>query len=174
MKRTTAISAVALIAILGSSVAGFAAGDRDGDKSKRMGKGGHHERMAGKMDRRGPMMPDFATLDADGDGKVTEAEIAAHKAAQFAEVDTDGNGTVSAEELAAHLEAKAEKRKADRMAKMIERMDADGDGELSADEMAGTVKKTPFERLDTDGDGALSEEEMKAGGERGRGGRGDK
>jgi hypothetical protein len=173
MKRTSAISALALVAILGSSVAGFASDGKGHAKGDRMGKGGQHERMAGKMHQRGAMMPDFATLDADGDGKVTEAEIEAHKAALFAEIDTDGNGTVSAAELVAHKEAKADERKAGRSEKMIERMDADKDGELSMDEMTGAVKKSPFERLDTNGDGALSEDEMKAAGDRGRG-RGDK
>lgn len=166
MKRTSVISAVALIAVLGSSAAGFASDTKD--ENKGMKKHGQHERMAG-----GEMRPDFATLDADGDGQVTQAEMDAFKAARFAELDADGSGTVSAEEMAAHHDAKQEERKAKRAAKrtegMISKMDTDGDGELSLEEMSGEKHKTPFERMDKNGDGALSEDEMNAVGPRGHG-----
>jgi Ca2+-binding EF-hand superfamily protein len=168
MKRTTLVSAVALIAVLGTATAGFAHGEKGQGRGDNMGKGGQHERMGG-MGSRGAMMPDFATLDADGDGKVTQAEMDAYKAAKFAEIDTDGSGTVSAAEFAAQHEAASDERKAKFIATMIERMDADGDGELSADEMSGAKRKSPFERMDTDGDGTLSEDEMNAIGDRGHG-----
>ncbi|MFT6526479.1 MAG: Ca2+-binding EF-hand superfamily protein [Celeribacter sp.] len=161
MTRTSLISAVALIAVLGSATASFAYGDKG-------------------MGPRGGMMPDFATLDADGDGQVTQAELDAQKAARFAEIDADGDGSVTAEELAAYKDAKDMTVRTERFEMMISRMDVDGDGALSADEMSGAVKKTPLERLDTDGDGSISEEEFAAaasargdrGGDRGERGHG--
>lgn len=166
MKRTTLLSAVALIAVLGTSTASFAHGG---------GKG---------MGPRGGMMPDFATLDTDSDGKITQAELDAHKAAKFAEIDTDGNGKISADEFAAGREAKSEEwaakfeeRKAKMITKMIEKLDTDEDGEISADEMNAMGKKSMIERLDADGDGAISEEEFEKLSKRGHGkggkGRGD-
>ena len=119
------------------------------------------DRMAGVA---GPMFDmDFAAMDADNDGKVTEAEINAFRAAQSAAIDTDGDGLLSAEELAAmHIKA-ATARASERAARMIQNLDTDGDGKLSAAEMA--VRPMParmFQRLDTDGDGAISEAEFAA------------
>lgn len=167
MKRTSLISAVAMIAVLGSAAASFADGKKD-------------------MERRGGMMPTFEMLDADGDGLVTEAEMDAYKkaemdarkAARFAEADTDGNGSLSAEEMSAKMPGKGEKdkkgekgseRKTERLEKMISRMDTDGDGEVSAAEMDAMEKKSLFERLDTNGDGVLTADEFAAGADRGHG-----
>lgn len=158
MKRTSLISAVALIAVLGTATASFAHGG---------GKG---------MGARGGMMPDFATLDTDSDGKITQAEMDAHKAAKFAEIDTDSNGKISADEFAAGHEAKSEERaakmaerKTKMITKMIEKLDTDGDGEISAEEMSAMERKSMIERLDTDDDGAISEEEFEKIGKRGHG-----
>ncbi|MBU2937439.1 MULTISPECIES: EF-hand domain-containing protein [Pacificibacter] len=144
MKRTTLISAVALIAVIGSSAASFAQGEKD-------------------MDRRGGKMPSIEMFDTNGDGQVTQEEMDAHKAARFAETDTDGNGSLSAEEMAAAAKGKKAERQTKRIEKMISRMDTDGDGEVSAAEMDAMAKKSPFERLDTNGDGVLSAEEFAAG-----------
>ena len=150
MKRTSLISAVALIAVVGSSVASFAEGEKD-------------------MGRRGGKMPAFEMFDTDGDGQVTQAEMDAHKAARFAESDTEGNGALSAEEMADAARGKKADRQEKRIEKMISRMDTDGDGEVSAAEMDAMAKKSPFERLDTNGDGVLSADEFAAGAAHGHG-----
>jgi Ca2+-binding EF-hand superfamily protein len=117
--------------------------------------------------RGGPMI-DFKAADADGDGKLTEAEMAAHAKARFDAADTDGNGKLSADEIKAQAEARMEearKMRVERMAtRMIERMDADDDGEISFDEMPGQQTRAGmmFDRLDEDGDGAISAEEFAA------------
>jgi hypothetical protein len=113
---------------------------------------------------RGPMFP-FADVDADGDGKVTQAEIDAYRTAKFAEADTDGNGSLSAEEMTAMQEARKAEREQQRTARMMERLDANKDGQISQDELPapkGDKGKSFIERFDTDGDGAVSEEELAA------------
>lgn len=112
----------------------------------------------------GPMFGmDFAAIDADKDGKITQAEIDAHRAAQAKALDTDGDGLLSAEELAAMHLQNATTRANDRAARMIERMDSDGDGKLSAAEMAARpMPARMFDRLDTDKDGAITEAELAA------------
>ena len=112
--------------------------------------------------RGGPGGPraSFETLDADGDGRLTEAELTAHRDAAFAERDGDGDGRLSPDEIAAAMERDMSAR----IARMMERRDADGDGFLSPDEL-GPRGDTGgmIARLDSDGDGAVSEEEFEAG-----------
>jgi Ca2+-binding EF-hand superfamily protein len=126
---------------------------------------------------------DFATVDADKDGKITRAEIEAHRAGRVAAVDSDNDGKLSAAELKAQAMERAGLR-ADRMvARMIERHDSDGDGLISAAELAaGPMPVDMFDRVDRDGDGAISVEEAEAarkhmakrmGKHRGHGGPGD-
>lgn len=100
----------------------------------------------------------FEVLDLDGDGMITEAELAAAGEARFTELDLDGDGALSAEELAARAEA----RMAERIAAMIDRVDENGDGLIQPGEMAGRGPDPArfLERFDTDGDGAVSVEEF--------------
>lgn len=103
---------------------------------------------------------DFGTYDADGDGLVTEAELAAHRAAEFAARDTDGDGRLSVEEITAEMQ----RNMGQRVERMMARMDADGDGFISEDEIGPRGNRGGIiARLDTDGDGAVSEEEFEAG-----------
>ncbi|GAB1477940.1 hypothetical protein MASR2M74_04830 [Paracoccaceae bacterium] len=105
----------------------------------------------------------FALMDADKDGKVTQAEIDAFKAARFAEADTDKDGKLSPAELLVMRE-KAETARREAMAKaMVARLDTDKDSLISAEELAAAGPgKGMIERLDTDGDGAVSLAEMEA------------
>ena len=103
--------------------------------------------------------PDFATLDADGNGEVTLSELQARGDARFETADTDGDGFLSL----AELEAAGQERAGDRAARMLERMDAIDDGKLSADEMK-SPRRDParmFDRIDADGSGGISEEEFQ-------------
>lgn len=120
----------------------------------------------------GAMRPDFASLDLDGDGLITLAEMQAQPQLRFAAADTDGDGALSAAELTAMMASGA----GDRAARMLARLDDNGDGLLQADEMpdraAGRIDRM-FSRLDADGDGNLTAEELAAVGQmRGEGGRG--
>lgn len=117
---------------------------------------------------RGPFsMQNFDTIDADKDGKITEAELDAFRKAEIASADTNGDGFMTAEELAGmHLKRLTE-RSTDMANKMVENLDADADGKLSAAEM--TARPMPaklFARIDADDDGAISKEEAQAAADR--------
>ncbi|OZA10857.1 MAG: hypothetical protein B7Y02_09800 [Rhodobacterales bacterium 17-64-5] len=102
----------------------------------------------------------FDEIDADADGLVTEAELAAYQAAEFAAADTNSDGTLSADEIAARQLARAAAKAADRAARMIDARDTDGDGVLSAAEAGEGPAQRHFARLDADADGALSKAEV--------------
>ncbi|PTV96658.1 EF hand domain-containing protein [Rhodobacter aestuarii] len=105
---------------------------------------------------------DLKSFDADGDGKVTLAEIEAKRAATAKAMDTDGDGLLSAEELVAAEMVQIEDRVAARVKDRIAAQDSDGDGKLSAAELASPPLPTRiFDRLDRDNDGAVSTEELR-------------
>ncbi|MEO1790141.1 MAG: EF-hand domain-containing protein [Pseudomonadota bacterium] len=124
--------------------------------------------MAPMAEARGPggERVTFETLDADGDGQVTQADLDALRENRFAEFDANGDGAVSEEEFMARAAGQA----SDRAAEMFARLDADGDGVLSRDVIeqgrGGDRAGRMIERLDTDGDGAISAEEFEAASER--------
>ena len=104
--------------------------------------------------------PDFATLDADGNGSLTIEEMQARGQARFDETDTDGDGAVSLDELTAAEQARA----TDRAAQMLERLDKNEDGVLQAEELqprGGDMMQRMFEGMDRDDDGAISEVEFE-------------
>ena len=155
MKMTSKIFPAVLALTLGSMTV-VAAGPTLANQSGHGGMQGPGARMMG-------MMFDFAAMDGDGDGKVTQAEMQAHRQAELTGMDADGDGLISQPELAAFMAERMQKM-ADQIATdRIEMQDSDGNGKLSAAEMqmppmAGRM----FERLDTDGDGALSQAEIDA------------
>lgn len=120
--------------------------------------------MGGRMMEGGPFGGfDFAAVDTDKDGKITQAEMQAWRAAEVAGVDADKDGKLSADELKAMQMKRMEERATDMATKMVERMDADGDGLLSAAELAARPGPAMmFDRIDADGDGAVTEEEIAA------------
>lgn len=147
MKRTALWMTGALVVALGAAGVASAHGKGLGDR----GAGApRFEEM-------------FKQADADGDGKVTQEEFAAFRAARFAAADADGDGKLSPEEM----EAAREARRMERVQGMVARLDTDGDGLLSAEELAaGAPERGPeamFGMLDADEDGALTMEEIQAG-----------
>lgn len=107
-----------------------------------------------------PARPDFAAVDADGDGAVTPAELRAtgeaRRDARFAQIDADGDGMLNRDELLARATAQAGAR----VDRMIAARDGDDDGLLSAEELAARP---------THGEGAREEGEHRRG-KRGHGG----
>ena len=119
--------------------------------------------MADMGKGRGGMAFDFTAMDTDKDGKVTEAEIAAYRAAQIAGLDADGNGLISATEMTAQIERQMSARAADMAAQRIAAQDVDGDGSLSVEALVSRpVPADMFDRGDTDGDGAIPQAEADA------------
>lgn len=108
---------------------------------------------------RGGHRASFETLDTDGNGEITQAEMAAHAASRFADADTDGDGMLSLEELS----AKADERRAKRIERMLSHRDADGDGMLSPEELAPDPERLAkrFERVDADKSGGISKAEYE-------------
>lgn len=81
-------------------------------------------------------------LDTDGDGKVSEAEIKAHKDAMFTAIDVNQDGVLSKEEMSAHHKVMAEQmkagfadRRAERVNEMFDRFDTNKDGSITRDEV---------------------------------------
>jgi hypothetical protein len=110
--------------------------------------------------------PDFAMLDADGDGRLTMDEMRTARSAavadRFEAIDADGDGAVTLREMQDAPAARF-------AARMLERFDTDGDGAISrAELMQGAEARREarggamFGRLDVDADGAISEEEFAA------------
>lgn len=115
----------------------------------------------------GVMLQMFDAIDADKDGKVTQAEIDAHRAARVTAADANGDGLMSADELAAMRLADMTERAKTEAAEMIANLDSDGDGLLSAAEMATRPALGKlFDRADTDDDGAISRDEATAAAEK--------
>jgi hypothetical protein len=103
-------------------------------------------------------------LDADKDGKVTQAEYAAGAKTSFDKLDANADGKVTAAEMdAAYTTTKpgVGAAKVPSSAEKIKTLDTDGDGSLSAVEHeAGS--RTMFDKLDADKDGSVTEAEIKA------------
>jgi EF hand len=108
----------------------------------------------------------FDTIDANGDGLVTMAELEAHRLAEFAAADTNKDGAVDADEVAARELARFTERLPERAARMIKVHDNDGNGTLSADEVEQGPAERHFARIDSDDDGAISKAEAEAAAER--------
>lgn len=146
MSATTR-TATAVLALVGAVFATAALADK--------GPGEHGGQ--GEM-----FLEQFDTIDADKDGKITEAEIDAHRKAQFTAADTNGDGKLDAAELAARHLAEMQARVGERSKQMIEHLDDDGDGSLSAEELQDGPGLRHFARLDADEDGAISKAEAEA------------
>lgn len=143
MKRLQTLKLPLVLAAV-AVVGGFAAVSLADDTGKHEGRHGHWGRMM------------LTEMDADEDGTVTSAEIAAHEAARAAEIDADKNGTITADELIAHHEKIRQQRMADR----LKAMDRNGDGNVSVEEYEA-AQTWRMARLDRNGDGKIEPDEMR-------------
>lgn len=149
------MTAVAALALVGALVGGAVLAEQG-----EMGMGG----PGGPGKDRGAMLGEmFDSMDADKDGKLTYAEMEAHRKAEFAAADTNGDGALSADELSARALVRFQEKLAERTQAMLDNMDNDGNGSLSEDEMGEGPGMRNFARLDADNDGAITKEEIQAG-----------
>jgi len=117
-------------------------------------------------------VPAFSELDADGDGKLSVAEVLDFGAAKFAKTDSNGDGVISADEFTAAAAARAAQRAGAVFSRMLEWRDLDGDGALAPAEMSDRRGEKMFLRLDRNRDGVVSADEYDKALERRSGGRG--
>ena len=106
----------------------------------------------------------FTQLDVDGNGVLTQEELAKAGQLRFAKADSDKDGFLSKAEVRNQMLRSLQKRIAGKSAKMVERRDIDKDGKLSLEEMQATSGKRGtkiFARLDKNDDGAVSAEEFE-------------
>ena len=95
-------------------------------------------------------------------GDVTFEEFAAAMKSRIGDADADSDGKMTVAEIAAEIE----RMRAERMARrMIERFDTDGDGMLTLVEIEARQKKM-FALLDRNDDGKIVPEEMPKRGHR--------
>ncbi|PTE13531.1 hypothetical protein C5F44_13330 [Fuscovulum blasticum DSM 2131] len=117
---------------------------------------------AAAPDAKAPVMfENFDAMDTDKDGKVTQAEIDAWRAARFAEADADKDGFLSKEELVAMRLKEIEARMMKGAERMVGKLDADKDGKLSPAELpASRMDGRVFDLADADNDGSVTKEEL--------------
>jgi hypothetical protein len=104
-------------------------------------------------------------LDADKDGKVTQAEYIAGSKSSFEKLDANADGKVTSAEMdTAYATSKpgVGAAKMPSSAERIRTLDTDDDGALSSVEHEAS-SRTMFDTLDTNKDGSLSADEIKAG-----------
>lgn len=96
----------------------------------------------------------LSKYDRDGDQKISQQEVMAHKQSLFAKLDTNGNGDV---EFSEYQSADQERRRALLKARFA-KLDSDHSGSVSAAEYASYMGL--FNSIDSDGDGSVTRQEM--------------
>ncbi len=145
---------VAAFVLVGLAGAAFAQPGGHG-QGQGFGPGGRADAARERVARVDAM---FRLLDADGDGRITAAEVAAARAARFAAADSDGDGRLDPAEFEAM-------RRAMRAERAFARHDGDGDGFLTEAELAARSGRM---EAGLGPDGVLTRDEALAGG-RGKG-----
>ena len=104
----------------------------------------------------------FERTDTDSSGDITFEEFSAAIDERLATADADGDGKMTVAEIADEIE----RMRAERMARrLVERFDMDGDGALTKAEIENRQRKM-FALLDRNDDGKITREEMQQGSKR--------
>ena len=102
----------------------------------------------------------FTTLDDDDDGRIDFGEYAASATGKFVTMDIDGNGLVTTAEMDAHRAALGRMSRVS-SADVIKPVDGDGDGMLAQWENE-TIARRLFDTIDRNHDGVLTKDEARA------------
>ena len=97
-------------------------------------------------------------FDADGDGRLTQAEIDTARTERFAKYDANNDSALSLEEFSGLFQEVSRPM----MVRAYQKLDPNGDASVTADEFDRPFANV-VERHDRDGDGALSPSDMKRG-----------
>ena len=161
MKRSSKIwIAVAAVAGLGTLTAAGVGAASDGEcgwqRAASFGGGMHHGGPSGHGEGR-HLLKMLRSLDADADGKVTQAEIDDGRASRHGEFDGNGDQALTLEEFEALWSEAMHERMVDR----FQSLDDDGDAVITLEEFqqpfAGAVAL-----MDRNDDGALGADDMGA------------
>lgn len=158
MTRKTTFTVASVLALV--VAAGAAQAWPHGDRGQGRGEGPHM------------MMPAFADLDTDKDGKITKEELEARRLDRIKSMDPDGDGFITLDEMKTRAGEEARLRAEAMAERMFTALDADKDGKVSAAEaLAGRMAGPQgmerfFNRVDADDDGAISQEEFDRAAER--------
>jgi Ca2+-binding EF-hand superfamily protein len=145
----------------------------DSNKDGRIDIEEYRQMLGSLRDAFGALGPRFATIDKNGDGKISKDEFSGPQL-MFRRADADGDGVITKDEadkfqpglgpgpgLGAGPAAAA-------FAQRVRAMDKDGDGKVSKDEFTGPPQA--FDRLDANQDGFVTMQEasrmMRPGGVR--------
>jgi len=101
------------------------------------------------------MLDRFKEADANGDQKLTKAEMYQARGKRASEIDTNNDGTIDA----AEMDAARKEQRLKRMERFLSRLDTDGDGVVTTEEYA-RAGVHHMQRMDKDRDGAVTLEEM--------------
>lgn len=102
----------------------------------------------------------FDTIDTDGDGFVSRAEMDAARLERFMALDRNGDGQVDRSELMVGPGQGRKGYTAEQTQAVLASYDHDGDGIITLEEVTEAIERlNVFSGLDTDGDGTLTREE---------------
>ena len=152
--RTKALIGIGVAAALGGGVALVGASYADRSHGAPWSFRGHHGHGLGVLAReqfRLTAMEMAAAVDADGDGKLTQAEIDKARNDRHAAHDADGDGNLDLEEFAGVWRETTRPL----TVRVFQMLDTDGDAVVTRAEYDRPLANV-VERLDRDGDGALS------------------
>jgi hypothetical protein len=109
-----------------------------------------------------PVQMMFKRIDTDGNGSISESELATWRSSAIFRLDTDGDGKVTKQEVDAYMaQQQSQGGKPQDSSAFFQAYDTNGDGAVDQNELkAGGHRR--FQSADTDANGQLSMQEWQA------------